>query len=74
MADCPHTNKLQRRTQRFVGGEWIDSSIIIGCGDCDKVLRIGSKAPAFYTEDVPRRELPVEPYAQPAQAGADRAE
>lgn len=28
-----------------------------------KVVRIGSKAPAFYTEDVPRRELPVEPYA-----------
>lgn len=68
MGDCPHTNKLQSRTQRFVNGEWIDSTITIGCGDCDKVLRIGSKAPAFYTEDVPRRVLPIEPYQEKTNA------
>ena len=59
---CTHPEKLQRRTQRFVGGEWHDSTIEIGCASCDALLSIGSTQYAFYTEDAARRVLEVEEY------------
>lgn len=64
MADqqCEHKNKLQRRTQRYSGSQWHDSTIEIGCADCDCRLGIKTTAWAFATEAVPRQVLPIEPY------------
>lgn len=64
MSECDHKNLLQRRTQRFVENEWRDSTIQIGCADCDRSLGFKSTAYAFYTENVKRRVLPVETYVE----------
>ena len=62
LTSCNHDKKLQRRTQRFVEGQWKDSTIEIGCASCDARLSFLTKEFAFYSENTPRRVLDIEPY------------